>query len=497
MLIGIDIGQSSCKASALDIDGTLVASRTAAYPTSRPRPGWVEQDPDDWLVAVRTACGELLAALSHARVEAVACTSATHNAVLLDEHDRPVRPCILLSDTRAAADAEAVGRELGDVVLERTRNRPTAGWTLPQLRWLAREEPDVWRRVRRVVFAKDYVRSRLTGDFVTDWIDAEGSLLLDAHRRVWDERLCAQVPIAVETLPSIVAPAAVVGTTSGGALGLPDGIPVVAGCSDTAAEAFAAGANRDGAVIVKLATAGNVNVVCRDASPSPVYFTYSHLVPGLVYHTFGTNSAAASRAWLQEILGATSSADYEALDEQVARIPPGADGLLFHPYLNGERAPVFDTTLRASLLGLSSAHGRAHIVRAVLEGVALSLADCADVARAHGLAVAEARLVGGGARSDVWAQIVADVLGCEVVRPQLADASAGAALLAGARTGVAGGLERAAALTDREGRRFVPDARHVERYRALLEVYRDARAAVAPISRSLHDLAYPGLPDGS
>ncbi|MFN8224765.1 MAG: FGGY family carbohydrate kinase [Gaiellales bacterium] len=493
MLLGIDIGQSSCKASLLGTDGTLIDSRSASYPTRHHFPGWAEQDPDDWVRAATAACSELLGARPPGyRIDAVACTSATHNAVLLDDKGNPVRPCILLSDVRAADDAAAIEEAVGDVALERGRNRPTAGWTLPQLRWIARTEPDVWRRVRRIVFAKDYVRQALTGDCVTDWIDAEGSLLFDAARRVWDETLCAQVPVSPDVLPRVVSPAAVVGTTRGGVMGLGRDIPVIAGCSDTAAEAFAAGANQQGAAVVKLATAGNVNVVCTSPAPSAAYFTYSHVVPGLAYHTFGTNAAAASRAWFQSLVGAESTADYATIDANVAAIAPGADGLLFHPYLAGERAPVFDTTLRASFLGLSSAHGRAHLARAVLEGVALSLADCAGVAHEHGLKFTDPYVIGGGARSDVWVQIVADALGLPVTRPALPDASAGAALLAGAGSGVIEGIAAAAALTGRDGDRFEPCAANVDRYRALLSVYREARDAVAPLSRTLHALAFPG-----
>lgn len=493
MLLGIDIGQSACKVSALSTDGRLLSSRSAGYPTSRPRPGWVEQDPSHWLDAVQIACRELIALHPDATVVGIGVTSATHNAVLLNSRGLPIRPAILLADTRAAEEAAELDGRLGDYLLATTRNRVTAGWTFPQLCWVAKHEPEAWATLERVVFAKDYARQALTGDDATDWIDAEGSLLLNVARRTWDDDLCGEVPLATGALPSLVAPSAVVGTTSSAALrfGLPEGIPVVAGCSDTAAEALAAGANDPGVGVVKLATAGNVNVVTASPRPSPNYFTYTHPLDGLAYHSFGTNSAASARDWLQQLLGMTGALDYPALDAELTTTPPGAEGLLFHPYLNGERAPVFDPALRASFLGLSFRHTRAHLVRAVLEGVALSLADCASVGARSGIKAREWRLIGGGARSEAWAQIVADILARPVCRPVLTDASCGAALVAGVGAGVFSDLREAAAVTGDVKDRFAPVDARSQRYAELLELYRDARSALASAARGLQTIVFP------
>jgi xylulokinase len=356
---------------------------------------------------------------------------------------------------------------------------------------VAEHEPSRWARVRRIAFAKDHVRHRLTGDAVTDRIEAEGSLLLDVSAGTWSAELCRLVPLEPRALPALRAPTELVGhvTREGAAaFGLPEGIPVAAGTSDTAAEALAAGAAEAGTGIVKLATAGNVNIVTDAPRPDRRWYTYSHVVAGLHYHSFGTNAAAASRAWLQGILGAESEAGYVRLDREAATAPPGADGLLFHPYLAGERAPVFDPTLRGSLLGLHAGHGRAHVSRAVLEGVALSLAECLAAAETAGLAAADLRLIGGGSRSRLWGQIVADALGRPLLRPRLDDASAGAALLAGVAIGMFEDA-RAAAVTDPVDDRIEPDAACTAVYQRMLDVYRAARAAVAPVHRELRQIA--------
>jgi xylulokinase len=485
LLLGIDLGGSGCKVTILSGEGDLLCETRRSYPTARPHPGWAEQDPDTWVEAAAGACREALTVVGTSQVRALSVSSATHTAVLLDSSGRPVRPAILLSDLRAAPQAERLESDCADVIMRIARNRVAAGWTLPQLCWIRENEPDAWARVSRVVFAKDYVRTHLAGEAATDWIDAEGSLLLDTTERRWSPELCALVPLEETLLPRVVSPLEVVGEVgeaAASAVGVAVGTSVVAGCSDTAAEALACGANRPGAGVVKIATAGNVNVVAAAPRPSDSYFTYSHPLDGLTYHSWGTSAAAASRDWLAGILGCGRS--NREVEAAVEAVPPGSGGLLFHPYLYGERAPVFDVTLRASFVGLAAHHGPAHLMRAVLEGVALSLAECVAQARATGLAPDDLRLVGGGGRSDVWAQIVADAIGVELTCPLLTDASAGAALLAGLGSGA---LEVGDVITiaDRSRGRIAPDPAVRPLYSRLLEVYRDARDRIAPVTRAL------------
>lgn len=495
--VGVDLGGSACKATALDELGRVVAEERRAYPTSRPRVGWVEQDPAGWVRAAETACRSVAARVGSGAIRALSVTGATHNAVLLGSDDRPLRPCITLSDQRAAAQAERLADELGPELLRRCRNWPRAGWTLPQLLWLAENEPETLRRARRVVFMKDYVRAALTGDFLTDWIDAEGSLLLDVSARGWDPFLCGLVEVAPASLPQLVAPTDVVGAVSADAAadtGLREDTVVVAGCSDTAAEAFASGANHAGAGVIKIATAGNVNVVTASPEPSPAYFTYTHVVSPLSYCSFGTNAAASALSWLGEVLGRSDLVVGAGLDSVLAATPPGADGLLFHPYLGGERAPVFDQTLRGDFIGLSARHTRNDLIRAGAEGVALSIADCAEVGGSLGLVARDDRLLGGGASSLGWAQVVADALGRELTIPALGGGAAGAALLALTGAGLLG-LDAALRLAGRVVRTVEPRAAEHELYRELLRLYRDARDEIAPVARELQAHAQPEASD--
>ncbi|MFZ0088087.1 MAG: FGGY family carbohydrate kinase [Solirubrobacteraceae bacterium] len=489
VLVGIDLGQTACKATALEPERGIVAAAAQGYVTAQPHVGWAEQDPADWLAAATACCRELGLAPG-TKVVGVAVTGATHNFVLIDAAGAPVRPAITLRDGRATEQAERLNEKLGPELLRRARNVASAGWTAPQLAWISEHEPRVWRRARGLLFAKDYLRAGITGMAATDYIEAEGSLLLNADDHQWDPLLCAAVPIDPAWLPPVLAPAQPAGRLGAEfarAAGLPPGAPVYAGCSDTAAEALASGTVAPGQGIVKLATAGNVNIVSDRPRPSPGYFTYSHPAGG-VYHSYGTNAAAASRAWLQGLLGATAAEDYRTLDQEAERVPAAAGGLLFHPYLYGERAPVFDSSLRASFIGLTGRHGRAHLVRAVLEGVALSLAECARAASESGLEIAELRIIGGGARSRLWCQILADALAQPMLVPAMSDASAGAALLAGVGAGAF--TDPAAAARRHAGvrRKIVPDPRATTLYAELLELYREARDQLTPLSRRLAEL---------
>jgi xylulokinase len=242
-------------------------------------------------------------------------------------------------------------------------------------------------------------------------------------------------------------------------------------------------------VVLKLATAGNVNVTTGTPKPGPSWFTYTHPVPGLSYHALGTNAAASSLRWLRDTLGA-EKLTYAALDAEAMAVPAGAEGLLFHPYLLGERAPYWDPGLRASIVGLRASHTRGHLVRAVLEGVALSLADCLAVLRRNGVRATEARIVGGGARSALWRQIVSDVLDLPLLYPALSDASAGAALLAGVAVGIYASVQDAVARTLRVEAEHVPDARRHTGYRELLAVYQQVQRLLAPVGPELEQIRF-------
>jgi xylulokinase len=449
LLLGIDIGTSGCKTTVIDREGRTVDVGFGEYHTAHPEPGWSEQDPDEWFAVACRLLGEMF---SRGRcrpqdIAAVGLDGSTHNAALMDEEFRPLRPAIMWTDQRSVAQANRLQAEAGDLIFRTAYQRPTPTWTLPQLCWVSENDADAFRRTKRIAFTKDFVRRQLTGTWETDRIEAQGSLLYDMQRRRWSPELCRLAGLPLEALPPLVEPTDRVGVVTPAAAastGLVAGTPVVAGTSDSAVEDYAAGAVRPGQLILKLATAGNVNAMTAEAHPHPQTLTYSHVIPGLWYTVVATNTAASAERWFRDVFCQCESEEakrdggsvYERLHAIARDVPPGAEGLFFHPYLLGERAPYWDVNLRASFVGATARHTKAHFVRALLEGVAFSLRDCYRTIEEMRLPVEEIRLIGGGAKSDLWTQIVADVFGRSIVRPAGCDASFGAALLAGVGIGV-------------------------------------------------------------
>ncbi len=449
LLLGIDVGTSGCKITAIDRKGTVVDEGFGEYHTFRPHPGWSEQDPDEWY---DVACRLLQAMFERGkcrpeRIAAVSLDGSTHNAVLADADFRPLRRAIMWTDQRSVAQAARLEAEAGQVIFKTAYQKPSATWTLPQVLWLHEHEPEVVARTVHVLFTKDYVRHCLTGTWETDHIEAQGSLFYDMARRDWSAELCGLAGLSVDSLPPLVRPTEVVGAVTrkaADATGLREGTPVVAGCSDSAVEGYAAGAIEPGQMILKLATAGNVNVMTAEAHPNPRTLTYSHVIPGMWYTVVATNTAASAERWFRDLFcgeevaraAQESISPYALMHEQASTVAPGSEGLFFHPYLLGERAPYWDANLRGSFVGATMRHTKAHFVRALLEGVAFSLRDCFRTILDLGLSVDEIRLIGGGARSAFWSQIVSDVFARPVVRPAGCDASFGAALLAGVGAGL-------------------------------------------------------------
>ena len=381
------------------------------------------------------------------RIVALALDGSTHNAVLLDRQMTPLRPTIMWTDQRSTEESSWLAQNHGEEIFQIAYQRPSPTWTLPQLLWLRKNEPEVFGRISKILFLKDYVRYLLTGVACTDRIEAQGSLLYDMAGRRWSPELCAMAGVPVESLPSLVSPVDVVGKITAQAAretGLREGLPVICGSSDTAVEDYAAGAISEGQCVIKLATAGNFNVMTMRAVPGPRTLTYSHVVPGMWYSATATSSAAICLRWLRDNFcegekrdGAASGVNaYELMGRAAAESPVGARGIFFHPYLQGERSPYWDSSLRGSFSGLSLAHSRGDLIRAAMEGVAFSLRDCRRVLEEMKLPMNEIRLIGGGSRDPLWAQIVCDVLGTPVILPTHSDASAGSALLAGVGIGI-------------------------------------------------------------
>lgn len=492
-LVGIDLGAGSLKTTIIDITGHVAGSASADVATHSPHPRWSEQDPEDWW---RALCRSVPAALKKAGAAAqdvagISFSAGAHTPVLVGDRGQVLRPAILWSDQRSGEQSRRLQEQHGQDILDIALNSPTPTWTMPQLCWLMEHEPETVKATRRLYIAKDWLRSRLTGDWVTDYTEASGTLLFDPQKRQWSAALCKVVGWDMATLPPLVAPSAQVGVVTDEAArvtGLCAGTPVICGTSDTSIETFGAGSVHEGDCTIKLATAGTVSIVAAEPTVDPGLINYPLVVPGLWYTISGTNSCASAHRWLRDqffmLPGADGAETFDEMDALAATVPAGAQGLLFHPYLQGERAPYWDPLLRADFIGLTFTHGRAHLVRALYEGIAFSLRDVMDQFRARGITMARARIIGGGVHSAVWRQIVADILNVEILLPEIVDASYGAALLAGVGVG-AFSDERSAARCARVVSTTRPAADRVAFYDELYSLYKQSQSRLQEINHRM------------
>ena len=426
VLVGLDVGTTGVKALAISTEGEVVARAEEEYPLSTPAPGWAEQSPEDWWRASETA----LAAVGAERAAGLGLSGQMHGLVPLDEADRVVRPAILWNDQRTAAECAEIEERIGlERLISLTGNRSLTGFTAPKLLWLRRHEPEGYRRIRHVLLPKDYVRLCLTGEHAIDFADASGTLLFDVARRRWSTEVLEALEIPHEWLPQALESPEVSGRW--------DGRPVAAGAGDQAAGALGVGVDSPGPVSVVLGTSGVVFAALPSfrADPEARVHVFCHAVPG-GWHAMGVMlSAAGSLRWLREALAPGTS--YDAFVAEAERVRAGSDGLLFLPYLTGERTPHADPNARGAFVGLSAAHGRGALVRAVLEGVAYGLRDSLELLRELGVRPDVGRASGGGARSRLWLEIVASVLDLPLELTVAEEGAAfGAALLGGVAAGV-------------------------------------------------------------
>ena len=485
-MIGADFGGSSSKATLLGEDGRVVATASCEYPTYYPASGWAEQDPEDSWKAFVLNIRELLAksSVSPADIAAISLDAATHTAVLLDEHDRPVRNAIYWTDTRSSQEAAELREAYGQEITNLSFNSVSSLWTLPQLLWLSRHEPENLRRVSKVMAVKDYIRYRLTGDFVTDDIEAMGFMLLNANNNTWSERLCSMAGISADKMPPLVRPDQRLSPIRKEVLeetGLSPDTIVIAGTTDTVMEVYAAGANSIGEATVKLATAGRICSITDHAVVDPCLVTYRHVIDGLWYPGTATKSCAASNRWYRDTFGG----DFGELSAAAAEVSRGSDGLFFHPYLQGEITPYRDDKLRASFVGATGHHTKAHFNRAVLEGISYSMKDCYATLKTLNIAPSSAVLIGGGAKAPLWRQIMADMLGIPLRTVENVDSSLGSAMLAGVAAGVFASHQEAAAKCIRLKDEILPTTEGIAFYEEHFALYKQIQAALAPIYHKL------------
>ncbi len=479
-VIASDLGSSGCKTVAVAFpSGRVLAAARSDYRTSYAHPGWAEQDPEDWYGAVVRSVAEVMdsPAMEAVRVAAYMPIGVTHTAVLLDGAGRPIAPSILMFDSRSVEQAERLANKWDGIIHRRTLNSPTTTWTWPQLAWVREHQPQVWERVQRITFQKDYVRGRLVPGHLTDRIDAAGSLLFDPVESVWVSEFCDDLGLSPGTLPEVVDSLHVVGqvgSTTASAMGLPAGTSVIVGTTDTVSEMVGSGAVREHQGVVKLASVGRIMVVSDGPIPHPRALNYRHLIDGLWYPGTASKYAASAYRWLRESVWTDhdSGSVYRAMDEAAALAPPGSAGLIFHAHLNGQWAPRWNDDLRGGFLGLTARHGRSHLTRAVLEGVAFSIRDALAELEASGCRIDSFKLIGQGSVSALWAQIMADVLKRPLAVPSNVDAAYGGALAGAMAVGL---LEQTAdaveQVVDSGATEYVPDTRRSAIYDGLFDMY--------------------------
>lgn len=449
-LVGLDIGTSGCKAVLIDAGGRVLHERTSDYPLQMPRPLWSEQDPERWWEAV-LVCTRDVARVAGERsleVAGIGLTGQMHGLVLLDGRGGVLRPAILWNDQRTAAECEEITQRVGaSRVIELTGNPVLTGFTAPKIAWVRTNEPDVYARIAKTLLPKDFVRYRLTGEFYGDVSDASGTALFDIGRRRWSDEMCAAVGVPAAWLPAVTESPVASATLSPEAarqVGLPAGVPIVAGAGDQAAQAVGTGIVDEGAVSATIGTSGVMFAASQRyrVDPGGRLHAFCHAVPGQ-WHLMGVMlSAGGSLSWLATVLDAPE----DRLIALASQSPPGCEGLLFLPYLTGERTPHADPHARGVLFGLTARHRAAHLARAVLEGVCYGLRDSLEIMRELGLIVGAIRGSGGGLRSDLWRQVLADVLATPVESVNTtAGAALGAALLAGVGAKVFDSVQQACA----------------------------------------------------
>ncbi len=482
-LLGIDFGGSSSKSTLIDVNGNIVQESKAEYSTLHPELGFCEQDPAAWITALCENTNTLIkkSGIAPEDILSVAIDSATHTWVATDENFSPLFPAIHWTDSRAKKQSQALKAQYGDEIFSLTFHKPDTIWTMPQMLWVKENNREAFDKIKHVFFEKDYIRYFLTGEYCTDYIEAEGSMLFDMNTFAWSDKLLKMICLDASVLPPIKAPTDIAGYVTNEAAkltGLKEGTPVITGTTDTVMEVFASGAVNKGDSTVKLATAGRICVITDKPCPDRDVVNYSHIVKGLWYPGAATKAAASSLGWYMD----TFKGDYDEFLKEAENIPVGSEGLVYHPYINGELTPYADPELCGSFIGLRSTHTRAHFTRSVLEGVAFSLLHSREKLIELGIDISDkAILIGGGSKIPLWAQIVSDCLGIKLVLTGSGDSSLGSCMLAGIASGVFKDASDAVKRCVKIVKTVTPNKENTNKYRQLFAEYVRIHDALAPV----------------
>lgn len=502
LILAHDLGTTGNKATLFNDEGVLLASAFSGYGTRYPAVNWAEQDPGDWWKACCESTQLLLqrAGISAREIAVISFSGQMMACLPVDVSGRPLRRAIIWADQRSVEEAALLEDRIGEETVYRlTGHRISPTYSLAKILWVRHHEPDVYRRTHKFLHAKDYIVFRLTGQFVTDYSDASGMNLFDLTQKVWAGEILRAVDLPVELLPNLYRSIDVVGevtAAAAGEIGLTPGTPAVIGGGDGPCAAVGAGVVREGSAYNYIGSSSWIAL----ASPAPIYdpqrrtFNFHHLDPAMITPTGTMQTAGGSYQWFRNQLGAVEVDEaqqrgvnpYEILDREAASVPPGAGHLLFLPYLMGERSPHWNPRARGAFIGLTMTHTRAHMVRAVLEGVAFNLRIILDAFRRQGAHIEAMRAIGGGAKGRLWRQILADVYGIPVLRPKFLEeaTSLGAAVAGGIGTGLFKDFtiaERFVEIVEVQD----PDRNAHEYYEGIYRIFCEAYEALMPIYERL------------
>ena len=490
VLVGVDVGTSGTRALAVTADGEVVAEATRPHELLTPRPGWTEQHPAEWWEAAKAVLREV----ARDDIVGLGVTGQMHGSVFLDAAGEVIRPALLWNDQRTAEECDEITARVGEArLLELAGTSALTDFQAPKILWLARDEPEGYERVASVLLPKDYVRFELTGERATDASDAAGTLLLDVRARDWSAEILDTLEIPRDWLPQVFEGPENTGTVRdevADELGLPRGLPVAAGGGDNAAAAVGVGVVREGSVSTSIGTSGVLFAHRDEFTPDPSgrVHAFCHAVPDAFHLMAVTLSAGGSLAWWRERLG--GGAGFGELIDEASPVEPGSEGLLFLPYLTGERSPHLDPHARGGFVGLTVRHGRAHMTRAVVEGVAFSMRDGLEIMRGLGTPDDDMRAVGGGARSPLWLRLQADVYGRPIRRTEVDEGPAyGAALLGGVAAGVFADVAEASSRVRLREEVTEPDPESARRYDELYAIYASLYGALREPMHELGRLA--------
>ena len=493
-LIGIDIGTSGTKSALFDTEGHVIASATAEYPLYQPQNGWAEQDPQDWWNAVCSTLNDICKKATDGEIAGIGLSGQMHGLVMLDKDCNVIRRSIIWCDSRTGEECKQIEELVGhDRLIEITANPALAGFTASKIMWVKNHEPENYAKCAHILLPKDYIRFKLTGEFATEVSDASGMQLLDIPGRCWSDEVLEKLGIEKSLLAKVYESPDVTGhiTEEAASLtGLPVGVPVAGGAGDNAAAAVGTGVVECRKAFTTVGTSG----VVFAHMDSPVIdkagrvHTFCTAVPGQ-WHVMGvTQAAGLSLNWFKHNIAENLS--YKEIDAEAEKISIGADRLLYLPYLMGERTPVLDTNARGVFFGLSAVHTKAHMARAVLEGVAYSLCDCISVLREMGVETEDMALCGGGAKSPLWRKILSDSFGINVKTMESDEGPAlGAAILGGCAAGIYSSVEEGCKIAVREGNKLSYDGEANEQYKKYYEIYKTIYPALKENYKKLSELA--------